>query len=245
MRHIDWNVTARLASPYVREYDEDRELTAWFLLDLSPSVDFGTVAGERRKRTALVEAVATLSRLLTRHGNRVGAIFYGRDVELTIPARPGRDQVLRIIRDLDAHPSLPAAPMTDLAPLLRAARRAMKRRSLVFVISDFICQPGWERELELLSRRHEVIAIRLQDPRESTLPDVGPLLVQDAETGEQLVVDTSDRAFRRRFADAAEQREVDLRRAFGRTGTDAVALHTDEDLVRAIVRMATRKRRRH
>ena len=245
MRHIDWNVTARLASPYVREYDEDRELTAWFLLDLSPSVDFGTVGAERLKRTALVEAVATLARILTRHGNRVGAIFYGREVERTIPARSGRDQVLRIIRDLDAQPRHLAAPMTDLAPLLRAARRAMKRRSLVFVISDFISVPGWERALEGLTRKHEVIAIRVQDPRESTLPDVGPLLVQDAETGEQLVVDTSDRAFRRRFADAAEQREDDLRRAFGRTGTDAVALHTDEDLVRAIVRMAGRRRQRH
>jgi uncharacterized protein (DUF58 family) len=232
-----------MASPYVREYDEDRELTAWFLLDLSPSVDFGTARDERLKRTVLVETVATLARLLTRHGNRVGAVFYGRDVERTIPARPGRDQVLRLIRDLDAHPRHAEAPMTDLSPLLRAARRAMKRRSLVFVISDFISLPGWERELELLHRRHEVIAIRLHDPRESSLPDVGLLLIQDAETGEQLIVDTSDRAFRRRFEDAAEQREADLRRAFARSGTDAFAMQTDEDLVRAIVRMATRRRR--
>ncbi|MFI5293138.1 MAG: DUF58 domain-containing protein, partial [Candidatus Limnocylindrales bacterium] len=243
VRHIDWNVTARLASPYVREYDEDRELTAWFLLDLSPSVDFGSALADRRKRTVLIDTVATLARVLTRHGNRVGAIFYGREVERTIPARAGRDQVLRLIRDLDGHPRHADAPATDLAPLLRAARRAMKRRSLVFVISDFISQPGWERELELLDRRHEVIAIRLHDPSESELPDVGPLVVQDAETGEQLTVDTSDRAFRRRFAEAGEQRDADLRRAFARAGVDGVALATNDDLVRAIVRVAARRRR--
>jgi uncharacterized protein (DUF58 family) len=244
VRHIDWNVTARLATPYVREYDEDRELTAWFLLDLSPSVDFGTAADDRRKRTVLVDVVGTLARVLTRHGNRVGAIFYGREVERTIPARAGRAQVLRLIRDLDAHPRHVDAPMTDLTPLLRAARQAMKRRSLVFVISDFISQPGWERELELLHRRHEVIAIRLHDPREANLPDVGPLVVQDAETGEQLVIDTSDRGFRRRFADAAEDRDAGLRLAFSRAGIDRLELSTDEDLVRAIVRMAARRRRR-
>ena len=171
--------------------------TAWFLLDLSPSVDFGSVADDRHKRTVLVDVVATLARVLTRHGNRVGAIFYGREVERVIPARAGRDQVLRLIRDLSEHPRHARAPMTDLTELLRSGRRWMRRRSLVFVISDFISEPGWERELELMSRRHEVLAIRLADPRESTLPDVGPLLVEDAETGEQLVVDTSDRAFRR------------------------------------------------
>jgi uncharacterized protein (DUF58 family) len=244
VRYIDWNVTARLADPYVRIYEEDRELTAWFLLDLSPSVDFGTADGERLKRTVLVDVVATLARVLTRHGNRVGAIFYGREVERVIPAGTGRVQVLRFIRDLDAHPRHSNAPLTDLAVLLRAARRAMKRRSLVFVVSDFISAPGWERELDLLDRRHEVVAIRLVDARETALPDVGPLVVQDAETGEQLVVDTSDRAFRRRFAEAAATREAHLAKAFARAGVDALTLTTDEDLVRAIVRMADRRRRR-
>lgn len=244
VRYIDWNVTARLATPYVREYDEDREITGWFLLDLSPSVDFGTAEAERLKRTVLVDFVATLARVLTRHGNRVGAIFYGRDVERTIPARGGRVQVLRLIADLGAHPRHPDAPFTDLGRLLRAARQAMKHRSLVFVISDFISQPGWERELELLNRRHEVVAIRLRDPREANLPDVGPLLVEDAETGQQLFVDTHDRAFRRRFAEAAARREAALAAAFTRAGVDALALSTDDDLVRAIVRMATLRRRR-
>jgi uncharacterized protein (DUF58 family) len=244
VRYIDWNVTARLDTPYVREYHEDRELTAWFLLDLSPSVDFGTADAERVKRTVLIDFVATMARLLTRRSNRVGAVLYGRGVERTIPAGSGRVQVLRLIADLQAHPRHPDAPFTDLGELLRAARKAMKRRCLVFVISDFISTPGWERELELLNRRHEVLAIRLRDPRESNLPDVGPLLVADAETGEQLYVDTGDRGFRRRFAEASARREAEIAASFARAGVDALALSTDEDLVRAIVRMATLRRRR-
>jgi uncharacterized protein (DUF58 family) len=244
VRSMDWNVTARLDTPYIRQYTEDREITAWFLLDLSPSVDFGTVETERVKRTVLIDFVTTLARLLTRGGNRVGAVFYGSRVERTIPARGGRVQVLRLISDLLREPQLTSAPFTDLSPLLDAARQALKRRSLVFIISDFISEPGWERPLNLLNRRHEVMAVRLVDPREVELPDVGPLIMEDAETGEQLYVDTHDRQFRRRFQEAAAQREVVVNGAFARAGVEAVSLSTDEDLVRAIVRMATLRRRR-
>jgi len=244
VRSIDWNVTARLDTPYVREYVEDRDTTAWFLLDLSPSVDFGSVDTERMKRTVLIDFVASLARLLTRRGNRVGAMFYGSTVERTIPARGGRDQVLRLIDDLLAHPRLPSAPFTDLAPLLGAGERIIKRRSLIFIVSDFISAPGWERPLSLLNQRHEVVAVRLLDPREIELPDVGPLIMEDAETGEQLYVDTHDAAFRRRFQDAAQRREAEVNGAFSRAGVEALSLSTDEDLVRAIVRMATIRRRR-
>ena len=240
VRYIDWNVTARMDTPYVRQYVEDREITAWFLLDLSPSVDFGTIDTERQKRTVLIDFVTTLARLLTRHGNRVGAMFYGStSVERTIPPRGGRPQVLRLIDDLLKYPRLTAAPFTDLTPLLESGRSSIKRRSLIFVISDFISAPGWERPLNLLNRRHEVLAVRLFDPREAELPDVGPLIMQDAETGEQLYVDTHDKRFRARFESAAAQREAALSEAFKRSGVDAVSLSTDEDLVRAIVRMAT------
>jgi uncharacterized protein (DUF58 family) len=244
VRYIDWNVTARTSTPYVREYIEDREITAWFLLDLSPSVDFGSVESERLKRDVLVDFVTTLARLLTRRGNRVGAIFYGRQVERTIPARGGRVHVLRLVNDLLHQPRLPTAPFTDLAPLLEAGQQMIKRRSLLFVISDFITAPGWERPLNLLTQRHEVTAVRLFDRREVALPDVGPLLMEDAETGQQLYVDTHDMAFRRRFLEASERREATLRDAFRRSGVDAVSLSTDEDLVHAIVRMATLRRRR-
>jgi uncharacterized protein (DUF58 family) len=245
VRYIDWNVTARLDTPYVREYTEDREVTAWFLLDLSPSVDFGTVEMDRLKRSVLIDFTATLARLMTRRGNRVGAMFYGSSVERIIPARGGRDQVLRMIDGLIEHPRHENAPFTDLGPLLDAAEHAVKRRSLVFIVSDFISAPGWERALSMLNRRHEVFAVRLVDPSETELPDVGMMIMEDAETGEQLFVDTHNGAFRRRFQEAADRREEAIATAFKRAGVESVSLSTDEDLVRAIVRMATlRKRRR-
>jgi uncharacterized protein (DUF58 family) len=246
VRRIDWNVTARTTTPHVREYHEDREITAWFLLDLSPSVDFGTAEDGRLKRTQLVDFTAVLARLLTRRGNRVGAMCFASEVDRTIPAAGGRVQVLRLVRDLLAEPHLDRAPVTDLAALFEAAHRQIRRRSMVVIVSDFISTPGWEKSLHLLNRRHEVLAVRLVDPREAALPDVGPIVVQDAETGEQLIVDMHDAKFRARFAEAAATREAELERAFGRAGVDAVTLSTDEDLVRAIVRMAARrKRRRH
>lgn len=244
VRYIDWNVTARLGTPYVREYVEDREVTAWFLLDLSPSVDFGATEPLREKRTVLVELAATLARVLTRRGNRVGALVYGRDVEHTLPARGGRLQVLRLIHDLEGHPRVARAPLTDLRPLLETARRVIKRRSVVILVSDFISQPGWERPLHLLDRRHEVLAVRLLDPRELDLPDVGPVILEDAETGETLYVDTHDGGLRERFRAAAAEREQAIGAAFRRAGVEAVSLSTDEDLVGAIVRMAALRKRR-
>lgn len=251
VRYIDWNVTARMDAPYVRQYVEDREITAWFLLDLSPSMDFG--AGQALKRTVLIDLVATLARLLTRHGNRVGAIFYGGGpapgktqttarIDRVIPAAGGRMQVLRLINDLLKQPYLPGAPFTSLAPLVQNGLHTLKRRSLVFLISDFISTPGWERPLSLLNQRHEVLALRLWDPREKELPDVGLVVLEDAETGEQMVVDTHDARFRARFAEAARQREAALRESFQRAGVDDLPLSTGEDLVRAIVRFAGLRR---
>ncbi|HEY0070076.1 MAG TPA: DUF58 domain-containing protein [Chloroflexia bacterium] len=242
VRYIDWNVTARMDTPYIRKYTEDREITAWFLLDLSPSMDFGSM--QSLKRSALIDLVATLARLLTRHGNRVGAMFYGSRVERTIPAHGGQIQVLRLINDLLKQPHLPKAPFTDLTPLLEAALHALKRRSVVFIISDFISTPGWERTLSLLNQRHEVVAIRLWDPREVELPDIGPVIMEDAETGEHLYVDTHDRTFRRRFQEAGRRREAALNAAFKHAGVDALSLSTEEDLVLALVRFATQRQQR-
>lgn len=252
IRYIDWNVTARMNTPYVRQYVEDREITAWFLLDLSPSVDFGTVQTQNEKRTVLIDFVTTLARLLTRHGNRVGAMFYGgrierrteRRIERTIPARGGRIQVLRLINDLLKQPRLPRATFTDLTPLLEGGLYAIKKRALVFIVSDFISAPGWERPLNLLNQRHEVLAVRLWDPREVELPDIGPIIMQDAETGDQLYVDTHDRRFRAEFAKAARRREAALNAAFKHAGVDVLSLSTEDDLVRAIVRFAGLRQQR-
>lgn len=242
IRYIDWNVTARMDTPYVRKYTEDREVVAWFLLDFSPSIDFGGV--EAVKRTVLIDFVTTLARLLTRHGNRVGAVFYGNQIDRIIPARSGRLHVLRLVNDMLRQPTLPGAPFTDLAPLLLSALHTIRQRSLVFIVSDFICAPDWERSLALLNQRHEVLAIRLWDPREIDLPDVGLVVMEDSETGEQLYIDTHDRKFRARFAAAARQREADLAQTFKRAGVDMLALSTEEDLVHAIVRFATIRQRR-
>lgn len=242
IRYIDWNVTARMATPYIRQYLEEREITAWFLLDLSPSIDFGAV--QTLKRNVLIDFVATFARLLTRHGNRVGAMFYGHGVERTLPAQSGRLQTLRLINDLLKQPPLPHAPFTDLAPLLQASLNALKRRSLIFLISDFISVPGWDRPLSLLNQRHEVLAVRVWDPREMELPDIGSVIMEDSETGEQIYVDTHDRAFRKRFEATTRQREAELAATFKRVGIDTLSLSTEEDLVRAIVRFATLRRQR-
>jgi uncharacterized protein (DUF58 family) len=242
VRNIDWNVTARLQTPYVREYHEDREITAWFLLDLSASVDFGSRGV--RKRNVSQDFVAVLARLLTRHGNRVGALLYGRGVEAVIPARNGRRHVLQLLHQMTALKTAAQTSGTDLRELLRAGAHMIKRRSLIFVVSDFISEPGWAELLGYLVQRHEIIAVRLYDPLESELPDLGLLPFRDAETGETLLVDTHDKAFRRRFAAASARREARIRTAFTEAGVDCLELSTDDDLVDSIRRFADLRKRR-
>ena len=241
VRHIDWNVTARLQTPYVREYHEDREVTAWFLLDLSPSIDFGS---ETQKRSLSIEFITVLARLLTRQGNRVGALFYGDKVDTVIPARGGRRHVLGLLHRLLSRPPMQKSAGTDLRAFLRTAYQVMPRRSLVFIVSDFFSQPGWAEPLAHLAQRHEVVAVRLYDPLERELPDMGMLVMQDSETGEQLFVDTHDKGFRKRFASVAERRERELRLALSRAGVDCLELATDGKLVDAVMRFAELRKRR-
>ena len=241
VRHIDWNVTARLQTPYVREYHEDREVTAWFLLDLSPSVDFGS---QTRKRSISTEFITVLARLLTRQGNRVGALFYGDHVDTVIPARSGRRHVLSVLHKLLQRPEMTRSGGTDLREFLRTAFQVMRRRSIVFIVSDFFSEPGWAEPLAHLAQRHEVVAVRLYDPLERELPDMGMLVMQDSETGEQLFVDTHDKGFRKRFASVAGRRERELRLALSRAGVDCLELATDGDLVDALMRFADLRKRR-
>jgi uncharacterized protein (DUF58 family) len=236
VRHIDWNVTARLQQPHVRQFTEDRELTAWFLVDLSASVDFGS--GASTKRTLAREFVGVLARLLTRRGNRVGALLYGTEVDTVLPAGRGRLQVLNLLQRIAHRPDHAAAGATDLRVLLLAAQATVKRRSSVFVVSDFISAAGWDKALAQLAMRHDVTAVRLFDPLEVTLPDLGLVTMRDAESGEQLVVDTHDRGFRARFAAQSQQREAALRDGLARAGVDTLELATDGDLVDAILRFA-------
>jgi len=226
----------------VREYVEDREVSAWFLLDLSASVDFGSSA--KRKRAVSQDFVTVLARLLTRHGNRVGAILYGDRVDTVIPARGGRRQVLHLLHRMSTRPEGARSKGTHLGDLLTHALSIVPRRSLMFVVSDFISEPGWGKALGHLAKRHETIAVRLYDPLERMLPDLGMVIVEDSETGEQLFVDTHDRGFRRRFGEAAERRENEVRDALVSAGVDALELATDDDIPGAIMRFADLRKRR-
>jgi uncharacterized protein (DUF58 family) len=165
-------------------------------------------------------------------------------IEKVIPARSGRLQVLRIVNDLTRQPARATHETTDLAVLLQGGFHSIHRRSLVVIVSDFISAPGWEKPLSLLNQRHEVVAICIRDPREVELPDVGAMILQDSETGQQMYVDTHDGQLRARFHAAAQQREDALRTAFHRAGVDSLWLSTDEDLVRAFVRFAALRQRR-
>ena len=242
VRHIDWNVTARLQQPHVRVFTEDREMSAWFLLDLSPSMDFGS--GDQRKRHVSAEFVALLAIMLTRHGNRVGAMLYGSGVDTVIPARGGRQHVLQLLHTLQTRPEAVQSGPTRLHELLESAVRLVRRRSTIFVVSDFISETGLEKPLGMLGQRHEVVAVRLLDPLELQLPDLGLLPITDAETGEQLLVDTHDAGFRRRFARIAAQREADLRQSLARAGVDTLELSTEDDLVSALMRFTDLRKRR-
>lgn len=240
IRHIDWNVTARIQTPYVRQYHEDREVTAWFLLDLSPSMDFGS--GLVNKRAQLADFVALMTQLLTRSGNKVGALLYGSRVEKVIQPRSGRKHLLHLIDQVLKHPVQPVAPATRLSDLLTAAHNATKRRTMFFVVSDFISAPGWEKPLGMLSQRHEVTAVRLVDPLEQTLPDLGLVVLQDAETGEQVTVDTNDIAFRKRFDAQAQAFDEGIIDALTGAGVDVLELATDDDLLDAMVRFTEMRR---
>ena len=242
VRHIDWNVTARLQQPYVRQFTEDRELSAWFLVDLSASVDFGS--NVHTKRRVAREFVAVLARLLTRHGNRVGALLYGNDVDTVLPARGGRMHVLELLQRMAVRPAEAAGGATDLNDLLRAGQANIRRRSTIFVVSDFISAPGWEKLLGQLAQRHEVTAVRLFDALEMELPDIGLVTMRDAETGEQLLVDTHNAGFRKRFKAAAENREMQLRDSLATAGVDTLELGTDDDLVDALLRFTELKKQR-
>ncbi len=234
VRRIDWNATARMDTPFVRDYIEDREIPVWLLLDMSPSMAFEGVSVS--KHTVLLEFTTLMCRLMLGRGNRAGAIIFSGAVDRTIPSRGGRQQLLHILNAVADYRSTRGA--TDLSQVLKDAAAIIRRRSLVFVVSDFISAPGWEKALSRLAMRHDVVAVRLTDPLETRLPDVGFLTFQDAESGEQLFVDTHNRGFRARFAAAADARNQALLEAFARAGVDVVELATEDDVLDALMRFA-------
>jgi uncharacterized protein (DUF58 family) len=242
-RHIDWNVTARLDEPQVREFTEDRELTSWLVLDRSASMDVGGGTG-RGKSAVLTELALVLARLLGRGGNRVGAVVYGTGAPRIVPPGTGRRQALRIGHELErASSSGPSTGQTtDLAAMLGAVT-GLARRSLVVVVSDLIGTGDWERPLMQLAHRNEVVALRVVDAADDALPEVGLVVVEDAETGEQVLVDSGDPWFRARFQEGVEEREADLGAGMRRAGVPLHRIDTGADLGPALVRVVAETRR--
>ncbi len=241
IRRIDWNVTARMDSPYVRQYDEDRDLTAWFLVDRSASMQFGH--GGRTKEAVVAELVTALAHVLSNRGNRVGAVLWNNAIEQTIQPLTGRPQVLRLARHLLTPPTN-AGAQTSLAGLCNAGATLARRRSMVFVISDFVSEPGWDVAMRHLATRHDVAAIRVIDPQEVELPNAGLVVVQDAETGAQMTVDTANPRFRARFAEAATAREAAIGEAAKKAGIDLFTISTADDVARSLLAMVARRKAR-
>jgi uncharacterized protein (DUF58 family) len=251
-RHIDWNVTARLNEPQLRVFTEDRELTVWLVLDRSASM---TVGGpERGKHDVLSELALVLARLFGRGGNRIGALLYDNGVVRIVPAGTGRRHALRIGAELTGtaggrprvgqHSTGQYSGTTDLAAMLDAAAKVARRRALIVVISDFIGDGDWGRSLLRLTPRHEVVALRVTDAADDELPDVGLVVVEDAETGEQLVIDSGDPLLRTRLRAAVENRDTRLAAGMRRAGVPIHRIGTDADLVTALIEVVASTQRR-
>jgi uncharacterized protein (DUF58 family) len=243
VRHIDWNVTARLDEPYVRQYTEDRELTAWLVLDLSASMRTGD-----SKHDVLTELAVSLARLFTHGGNRVGAILFDNDFQRIVPPRTGRNHVLRVAHEITRAAthlrSRRPGATTDVDGMLKLAAATARRRSLVFVISDFTGAAAWDASLTRLTVRHEVVAIRVVDPVELALPDLGLVFVEDAETGEQILVDTSDPLFQQRLRAEVDAHEAAVAEAMTGAKVTAHRVGADEDPLQALVAMVRASKRR-
>ena len=231
-RHIDWNVTARLDEPHVREFIEDRELTAWLVLDRSASMVVGGPG--RGKQDVLVELALILARLLGRNGNRVGALLYDAGTVRIVPPGTGRGHALRIGRELDRAPASRAAATTDLAAMLDAIA-SLARRRLVVVISDFIGTGEWQRPLIRLAHRNDVVVLRVVDGADDALPEAGLIVVEDAETGEQVLLDSADPWFRARFRDGVEERDAELRSGMRRAKVPLHRVDTAGDLLQTLL----------
>jgi len=238
VRTIDWNVTARLGAAYVKRFLEERELTVLFAVDYSASGAFGT--RRRSKRTLAVEVCAVLALAAARSNDRVGVACFTDRLERYVPPRKGRRQVLRVISELLAHD--PAARGTDLAASLQALEPLLRRRSVLFLVSDFLAD-GWRPALGRLARRHDVIAVHLVDPRERELPDVGLLALEDAETGAWRWVDTASPRVRERARAAAVRFDRDLAGAVEEAGADLLRLDAGEPYGEALLAFFRRRER--
>ena len=230
VRSIDWNVTARTGTPFIKRFSEERELTVMFLVDVSGSQSYGSV--ERSKAELAAEVASLLALTAIRNQDKIGLVLFSDKIVKYIPPRKGRQSVMRLVREVLAAED-DATGGTDMAGALRFLNGVQKRRAVVFLVSDFQ-DSGYERELRVTARHHDVIAIPVSDPAEAELPDAGLAELEDPETGELLLVDTADRSVREGFAAAAREQTAERDRFFARHGIDNVPLATDRPYIQSI-----------
>ena len=229
--NIDWNVTARHNRPYVKIFEEERELTVMLMIDVSASRNFGTIS--KLKKNQITEIAAVLAFSAIQNNDKIGVIFFSDKIEKFIPPKKGRTHILHIIRELiDFYPE---DKQTDIEQALEYMTNSIKKRCTCFVISDFIDEHDFAHALAIANRKHDVVALRVYDPRENQLPPVGMMYLRDAETGEQMWVDTSDKKLREAYEKYAFVREKELDAIFKRSGVDVANIRSDEDYVRALI----------
>jgi|TARA_B110000116_G_scaffold152654_2_gene131993 uncharacterized protein (DUF58 family) len=239
IRAIDWNVTARTGAPFIKVFDEERELTVMLVVDVSASGDFGSRS--RMKGEVAVEICAVLAFSATRNNDKVGLIIFSDRIEKFVPPRKGRRHVLRVLRELLYFE--PEGRGTDITGALKYLARVVRRRAVVFVVSDFLGD-GYEKALAVAGRRHDTVAIRMSDPREHQLPPVGYLELEDAETGEHVTVDVSDPAFRAAFAADVAEKLTARERQFRKTRVDVVEITTDHPYADRLMRFFRQRAKR-
>lgn len=233
IRNIDWNVTARHNRPYIKIFEEERELTVMLLVDVSGSRNFGTVS--RLKKNQITEIAAVIAFSAIQNNDKIGVIFFSDKIEKFIPPKKGRTHILHIIRELIDF--TPENKQTDIANALEYMTNSIKKRCTCFVLSDFMDDHKFEHALSIANRKHDVVALRIYDPRENELPPVGLMYLTDAETGEQMWVDTSDRQLRNDYRKYAFEREKELDGSFKRAGVDVASIRSDEDYVRTLMNL--------
>ena len=232
IRSIDWNVTARFGHPYIKVFEEERELTVVLLIDVSGSREFGSVS--QLKKDIFTEVAATLAFSTIQNNDKIGVIFFSDKIEKFIPPKKGKKHVLHIIRELiDFQPE---SEKTDIAGALRYFTNAIKKSSTAFIISDFI-DKDFEKDLTIANRKHDVVALQVYDIRETELPDVGMIKLKDAETGERIWVDTSNKRLRTTYKHAWGESQLALQKSFTKSGVDLVSMSTSEDYVRALMKL--------
>lgn len=231
VRDIDWNVTARFHRPYVKVFEEERELTVMLLVDVSGSLDFGTTC--RTKRDMVAEIASTLAFSAIQNNDKIGVIFFSDRIEKYIPPKKGRRHILYIIREMLSFQ--PQSKKTDIGMAMEYLTRIMKRRCTAFVLSDFYCREDFQHQAQIANRKHDLVAIQVYDPLAKKLPDVGLMKIRDAETSHEMVIDTSSKKLRQAHARYWLEREESLNELFAKSKIDWISVATNEDYVRPMM----------